>query len=216
MAKNNDEMTLEERQLRLQERQQEFQERQLQIQEAALGVQKKQLTQTAPKSLQMAPKISPFNLRGQKDYPNPRLKCEVYAPWKIDPNLEMEAPSLDREEIELFNLLEPGNYTIERTDGVTVPCCVIGVKSDLDGTLERLSLMGPKDGDTGHYRALFDRENKMLFPALKILLRQLLEQQGCEAVADVVPMKREARVIADGAAIEKAGGENPYPVSVGA
>lgn len=215
MAKKDDDLTLEERQMRLQEMQADFQERQLALQEAALGVQRKQVAQTAPKSLQMAPKISPFNLRGQKDYPNPRLKCEVYAPWRIDPNLEMEAPSLDREEIELLNLLEPGNHTIERTDGITVPCCVIGIRNDLDGTLEKLSLMGAKDGDTGHHRALFDRETKMLFPSLKSILQQLLYQQGTDT-SHIKSMKAESRLIAEGAALEKDGKENPYPVSVGA
>jgi len=214
MAKKDDEMTLEERQIRLQERQQEFQERQIALQEAALRVQQKQVKQTAPKSLQMAPKISPFNLRGQKDYPNPRLKCPVDAPWRLDPNVEAEAPSLDREELELFNLLEPGARTLELTDGTTIACNVVGTRNDNTGELERLALLGRKDGDTGKYMALFTNENKQTFPSLKIILRQLLEQQGCEV--EVVPMKREARIIADGAAIEQAGGENPYPVSVGA
>lgn len=216
MAKKNDEdLTLEERQMLLQERQQAFQERQLEIQESALGIQRKQLKQTEPKSLQMTPRISPFNLRGQKDYPNPRLKCEMYIPWRLDPNVEAESPSLDREEIELLNLLEPGTYTVERTDGVRAPCSVVGVRNGVTGNLERISLLGPKDPDTNHHVGLFSNENKQTWPTLKNLVRQILEQQSAD-FEHILTMKAEARKIADGAEIEKAGGENPYPVSVGA
>ncbi len=206
-------LSFEERQLALEERRLANEERTLAIQEAALRVQRAQLEQTKP-PMRMPPNISVYNLRGQKDYPMPRLKCEIYAPWKIDPNLQETSPQLDREEVELFNLLEPGIYQIEKIDGETVTCTVVGVKNQITGALEKLSLMGAKDPDSNQYASLFNKENKQTFPGLKVMLRQMLEQQGIEV--NVRTMKAEAKLIKEGAEAEKAGFENPYPVSVGA
>ena len=184
------------------------------MQEAAVGVQRDQLKQTAPKSLQQPPNISPFNLRGQKDFPMPRLKCEVYAPWKIDPNLQESSPQLDREEVELFNLLEPGERTIELNDGSRLACTVVGVTNQENGRMEKLSLMGKKDPDSNQYSTLFTKDNKNTLPSLKVMLRQMLEQQGVDVT--VVTMKQEALWIKNGQAAEARGDVNPYPVSIGA
>lgn len=214
-------LSFEERQLRAEERRLDIEERRLanenrtlELQEQGLRVQKAQLEQTKPKSLAQPPNISPFNLRGQKDFPMPRLKCEVYCPWKIDPNLQESSPQLDREEVELFNLLEPGERTIELNDGSRLACTVVGVVNQENHRLEKLSLMGKKDPDSNQYATLFTKDNKSSLPSLKSMLRQMLEQQGLEV--EVVTMKAEARKIVEGAVIEKAGGVNPYPVSVGA
>jgi hypothetical protein len=74
------------------------------------------------------PAISWFNLRGDKDFPRPVLKCEMFLPWPVD-----DGSSLTREEIELLNLLEQGEYTIFRTDRSRVKVTVrIETKLDSD------------------------------------------------------------------------------------
>jgi hypothetical protein len=201
--KKDDDLTFEERQLALEERRLANEERTLALQEAALKVQQAQLKQTAPKSNAMGPGISVYNRRGEKDFPMPRLKCEVYCPWQITPELQESSPQLTREEVELFNLIEPGDYTIEMNDGTSQALCVVGVINQNDGRLEKLSLMGAKDPDTGHYTGLFKQENKNLFPSMTGMLRQILAQRG--VLVDVRTMKQEAQLIKDG-----------LPVSVGA
>lgn len=58
------------------------------------------------------PKISTFNLRGDKDFPRPRLRCEFFLPWPVTNDQEQ----LTREEVELLNLLQAGEWTIRRSD----------------------------------------------------------------------------------------------------
>jgi hypothetical protein len=159
----------------------------------ALGaqhVQEEQLKQTKAKSLASPPLISAFNPRGEKDFPMPFLKCEVYAPWKMWDDQH----SLDREEVELFNLLDPGEYHIEMVDGSQQLVCVVGVRNSDTGRLERLSLLGPKD-EQGRYAGLFTQEKRQSFPALRQLLRQMI---GEEAAAVVVPIATERARVARG------------------
>jgi hypothetical protein len=191
MAKEHDELknlTVEERMLRFQERQLEIQERQLAVQEAAVGVQKAQVKQTAPKSLQQGPKISVFNPRGEKDFPVPPLKCEILAPWQAKP----EFHGFDREEVELLNLLEPGESLVEMGDGSVITVHVVGVRNGQHGKLESLTLCGAYDAETKHYAALFTKENKQLFPAFRVMLRQMIGERA----AAVMPMREEVRRIA--------------------
>jgi hypothetical protein len=152
-------------------------------------VQKAQLKQTAPKSNATGPGISVFNPRGQKDYAMPMLKCELYAPFQLTPSLQESSPSLDREEVELFNLLEPGEYQIQLADESWIPVCVVGRKNGLTGKLEQLGLMGSVDADTGHHTALFTSSNKQTFPTFKKMLRQILGS----AANGVMPMVEEQR-----------------------
>lgn len=180
--------------------------------EKSADIQREQLKQTAAKSLKRGPNISVFNPRGEKDFPMPTLKCEVYAPWKMSPMLH----SLDREEVELFNLLEPGEYVGELNDGTTVPVNVVGVRNSENGKLEKLSLQGAKD-EGGVYMTLFTKERRNAFPALRLFLRQLI---GDPASA-VMPMKEEERRVKqfldapeDGKAAAVQAGA--LPVSVGA
>jgi hypothetical protein len=161
----------------------------LEIQAGNQDVQKAQLKQTAPKSNQSGPLRSPFNPRGEKDFPMPLLKCDVYAPWKMTPTYH----SLDREEVELFNLLDPGEYPVELVDGSTVRVHVVGVRNSNTGQLEKLSLMGAKD-DQGVHAGLFTNENRHNFPSLKSMLRQMVG----EPAESVLTMKREAALIASG------------------
>jgi hypothetical protein len=118
----------------------------------------------------------------------PALKCEVYCPWKESPTYH----HLDREEVELFNLLEPGEYTIELNDGSPCSVVVVGVKNHDTGSLEKMTLAGPKDPDTGHYSGLFTAERKQLFPSLKAMLRQMIG----DAADGVMTMRQEVTRIA--------------------
>lgn len=160
-------------------------------------VQKAQLKQTARKSNDAVPLASPFNRRGDKDFPVAPLKCEIYAPWKMTPELH----SLTREEVELFNLLEPGPYPIDLVDGTTVICNVVGVRNANTGALEKMSLMGAKDDD-GHYGSLFNNDNKQQFPSLIVMLRQMIG----DPAAAVMTTRKEYDLIKSGA----------LPISVGA
>lgn len=176
-------LTMEERMMR-------FQERQLAIQEAALGVQSAQLKQTAPKSNTRGPQISVFNPRGQKDFAMPELKCEMYMPFKMSPTLH----ALDREEVELFNLITPGDhYEVELTDGAKQHICVIGTRNHATGELEKIVFKGPKD-DEGFYSPLFTNDNKQSFPSTKSMLRQMLG----DAADDVLTMRDEQSAIKRG------------------
>lgn len=159
------------------------------IQSKGQEVQQAQLKQTKRRSNDFGALRSPFNPRGDKDFPMPPLKCDIYAPWKMTPEIH----SLDREEVELFNLLEPGDYTIEMADGAMQPVCAVGVRNANTQRLEKLSLMGPKD-DQGMYTGLFTKEQKQQFPSLKSMLRQMLEQGGVDA-SGVLTMKEEVRRI---------------------
>lgn len=170
--------------LRFQERQLEIQERQLKVQEAATGIQAAQLKQTAPKSNAAGPKISVFNLRGEKDFPMPQLKCEVIAPFPSTPTLH----AYTREEVELLNLLEPGVYQVELTDQSVVALNVVGTKNSQSGALERMEFVGMYDEATRGYAAFYTSERKQIIPPLATMLRQML---GGDA-SDVLTMKEEA------------------------
>jgi hypothetical protein len=161
----------------------------VELQSQGQVVQQAALAQNAPKSLTLIPKISPYNWRGEKDYPAPRLKCEIFAPFSITPELQINSPQLTREEIELFNLLEQGDYVIELLDGTKTPVCVVGVKSQTTGKLESLGLFGAKDNATGHYTALYSRENRFAFPGLRVMLRQMLG----DAASGVMTMEEELK-----------------------
>jgi hypothetical protein len=161
----------------------------LALQTSGLGVQQAQLKQTAPKSNANGPLIGPFNLRGDKDYPLPLLKCDFYAPWKMTPTYH----SLDREEVELVNLLEPGDYPVDMVDGSTVRVSVVGVRNHATGALEQMALMGAKD-DQGVHGGLFTNERRHEFPAMRVMLRQMVG----EPADAVMTMKKEAELIRTG------------------
>lgn len=185
MAKEKEELSIEERLLRIQEQQLAIQQAQVNAQIASTDVQRAQLKQTQSRSLASPPKISVFNPRGQKDYPMPTLKCELEAAFPMTPTLHM----LDREEVELCNLLEPGEFQIEMLDGTQQAVNIIGQKHAIHGTWEKLAIRGHKDPDTGKYMALFTHTNKQVFPAFRVLLRQLLGDRA----DGVLPIKEEMR-----------------------
>lgn len=142
------------------------------------------LKRTAPKSNTASPQISAFNPRGQKDFPMPDLKCEVHMPFPQRPTMH----GFTREEVELMNLVEPGDYVIEMADGSTQKVSIIGKKNN-DGRIEQMRFAGPFDPDTGTHTALFTRNNKQTFPALANMLRQIVG----DAADAVMPMKEEVK-----------------------
>ena len=158
------------------------------IQEASNQVHRQQLKQTAPKSNTQGPGISVFNPRGQKDFPMPRLKCEVLMPFSQKP----EGHGLDREEVELLNLVEPGIYNVELNDDSTIKVCVIGRKNRATDQLDLLTFSGPIDPDTGHPTPLWTASNKQQFPPLRVLLRQIVG----EAADAVLPIATERKKVA--------------------
>lgn len=158
------------------------------IQGDNVAVSKEQLRQTRRRSNQAGALRSPFNPRGDKDFPMPDLQCEMWIPYKItDPHIG----GLDREEVELLNMLTPGDYVIEMNDGATQQVSVVGTRDNASGKLFKLELKGPRDED-GHHTGLFIKERRQQFPSLKSMLRQIV---GDEKSASVLSMKEEARRI---------------------
>jgi hypothetical protein len=142
----------------------------------------------------VVPKISVFNRRGE-NLPDdvkapyttgfkPPLKCNMLIPFIA------EWDSLTREEVELLNLLQPGEYILTLVDRSKVR---MGVKVDLklDGKTPSRLLMQNIDND-GNTGTLFkDRSTSKLVPPLSDWLRQLLKQHDPET------RKRAAAVLTD-------------------
>lgn len=166
-------------------------------------VQSQQLKQTAPKSNTRGPATSPYNPRGQKDYPMPELKCMHMMPFEQKPSLH----GLDREEVELINLLRPGKYTIEMNDGALKTVVLNGKINRITGDVESIRWEGEPDPDSGHPSPLFTGHNKQEFPSLRVIMRQMLGQKSAfrdsdngdtygiepSPADDVMPMKIELR-----------------------
>ena len=159
-----------------------------QIQENNNQVQRLQLKQTAPRSNTQPHGISVFNPRGQKDFPMPRLKCEVLMPFSQKP----EGHGLDREEVELMNLVEPGVYEVALNDESTLKICVVGRRNRATDEIEQLTFSGPTDPDSGQPTPLWTKSNKQQFPPLRTMLRQIVG----EAADRVMPMKTEVKKVA--------------------
>lgn len=125
--------------------------------------------------------ISVFNPRGIKlsDYEMPRLKCEIHAPWRIHP----EFHGLDREEVELFNLLEPGEYMVTLTDDSRAKVTVKVIKNDTTGVLEKMHLV-----------TNWTEEHKGKYPSMRKMLREMI---GAKANA-VMTIAREHELIKSG------------------
>lgn len=163
-------------------------------------VAREQLKQTRVKSNGSAPGISPFNPRGEKDYPLPELKCEAWLPHKIT---SAALGGLTREEVELFNLLEPGEYTIRMVDQQPQIILAVGEKNTVNGKLDKLSIMGPKGRD-GHPTGLFTRDSRHRFPGLAVIMRMMIngvDEDGTvrPGPADVVrTMAVERKQVRDG------------------
>jgi hypothetical protein len=176
------------------------------IAENSQRVQASQLKQTAPRNNAQGPRTSPYNPRGEKDYPMPTLKCEMHMPFPSSPANH----PFDREEVELLNLVEPGKYGIELNDGSVRFVVLNGRRNRLTGHVDSIRWEGEADEDSGHPTPLFTGHNKQEYPGLKVMLRQMLgekkafrdeenaEKYGTDEspAADVMPMRVEQRKIA--------------------
>lgn len=96
------------------------------------------------------PMISSFNPRGDKDFPRPKLKCEMFLPWPAE-----SGESMTREEIELLNLLVPGTYTILRVDRTPIKLAVV-IATSLDSDVPSRLVI--------HHETAFNNENHTLMP----------------------------------------------------
>lgn len=118
-------------------------------------------------SNEVVPGISVFNRRGSQlpdDAEGPRkppLKCVMLLPWLA------EWESMTREEVELLNLLQPGEFVLKRIDNSKVRVEVrIDYKVD-NVTPSRLIL---------RHDTAFNNDNFKLVPPLNEMLRQVLKQ----------------------------------------
>lgn len=84
--------------------------------QAAHIIANMQRATTAPEN-KFFPDISAFNVRGEKDFKRPTLRCEYFLPWPIKPGA---AEELTREEVELLNLVRPGEHMVQRADRTKV------------------------------------------------------------------------------------------------
>jgi hypothetical protein len=89
--------------------------REAQIQSANI-IANMQRSTVSPEN-KFVPEISVYNPRGDKDYPRPLLRCEYFLPWPVKPS---SAEELTREEIELLNLVLPGEHLVVRADRTRV------------------------------------------------------------------------------------------------
>ena len=195
---------VDERWVEALERQNAIAERQLALAEGAaeretqsLKLQAEQLKQTRKRSNEVGPEISAFNPRGEKDFPMPKLKCEVSCPWPNRP----EWHSFTREEVELWNLVEPGQFQIEKMDGSVVEANVIGARNTTTGKLEALELVGAYDTGEKRFGPIFPKGgHHTTFPPLTNMLRQILAKRADLNVEpnEVMTMKREEALIATG------------------
>lgn len=114
-------------------------------------------------SNQIIPGVSVFNRRGETlpDYSKPRLKCLMLLPWIA------EWESLTREEVELLNLLEAGEYKVKRIDNSPVKLSV-HIDYGVDNiTPSRLLI---------NHETAFNNTNRGLMPSLVEMVRQMLRQ----------------------------------------
>ena len=123
-------------------------------------------------SNEAVPMISVLNPRGDKDFPRPPLKCRILFPWQV------EHESCTREEIELINLLIPGDFMVERNDGTKVKLTVRATyKADSD-TVDTLFI---------NHDTAFNNDYHWLMPPMRSILRQMLRQNPkTKALANVV------------------------------
>lgn len=129
-----------------------------------------------------APDVNVFNPRGERDHPRPRLKCKMFLPW------EAEWESLTREEIQLLNLLEPGDYYVMRNDESRVMVTVRATINVNTGGYDRL-LMNSEISLNNDYH--------ILMPPLRKWVRQMLDQRPHTKAAarEVMTMEEEVALI---------------------
>ncbi len=173
---------------------------------ATIGLQNQKVQDAQLKALEAKSKKSPaavsvFNPQGQKDYPMPALKCEVWMPWQQTPALH----GFDWEEVELLNLIaarcerkEGTTFQIELNNGDVETVVVVPVINRVSQKIERMTFSRGWDEDARAYVALFTHENRQYFPSLKNMLRQMLRgvasmAEASEGAVEVMTMKERVR-----------------------
>lgn len=126
--------------------------------------------------------ISAFNPRGDREYPRPMLKCKMHLPW------EAERECLTREEIELLNLLEPGDFLVKRNDDSMIKVTV-RARSNANTHKPEVLLMNSETG--------FNNDYAWLMPPLRVMLRQMLKQRADtrDAAQSIMTMEEELELI---------------------
>lgn len=136
----------------------------------------------------VTPGVSVFNRRGTKlnDYAKPPLKCLMMLPWLA------EWEGLTREEVELLNLLEAGEYTIKRADRSKITITVaVTYKAD-KVTPDRLVIS---------HESAFSNDNFKMMAPLADMLRDMLKQHDraiSQAAAAVLSDEEEEALIEAG------------------
>lgn len=137
------------------------------------------------KENQFPPRISSLNPRGDKDFPRPQLKCEMMVPHPLEQEV------ITREEIELYNLLQPGEFLIKRNDDTRIKVTVrIITKLDSD-VPSRLIL---------NHDTAFNNDHHRLMPPISNFLRQILKQtpKSRDAANRVLTMEEEEAFVMAG------------------
>ena len=129
------------------------------------------------------PLISAFNLRGDKDFPRPELKCPMFIPWPV------EAEANTREETELLNLLEPGEFMVTRGDRSKVKITVTIIR--------KLDSDAPSQLAVNHETA-FNNDNHKQMPHDWIRQLAMANPKTRQAAANVVTMEEEQALILAG------------------
>lgn len=111
------------------------------------------------------PLISVFDRRGAtlEGYVKPKLKCRMDIPWSL------RDEELTREEVQLFNLLEGGEYVVKRNDGSKVQMTV-AIKYGVDQITPSHLVM--------NHETAFNNDHKNLMPSLADMARQMLRQHS--------------------------------------
>ena len=111
------------------------------------------------------PEISALNPLGERDHPRPELPCPKV--WLGGFPIDREQST--REELELINRLQPGEYTVTRVDDETERVPVAFLKDDM-GRLAQIRI-GINKG----------REHRHLWPKLAVILKEIVSQQASPA-----------------------------------
>lgn len=121
--------------------------------------------------IKVHPNISAFNPEGERDHPNPGLKCEMFQgvyddQQKIAPAFEYIQTT--RAEQVALNAVEPGVYRVSRFDGTRGDLIVEG-RRDADGTLSRMVFAFP--------HGWLAKDQHMYLPGPLEIARQIQEQR---------------------------------------
>jgi len=109
------------------------------------------------------PAVSVFNPLGDRDHARPPLRCL----FTLFDGIPIDGTTETREEIDLFNQLQPGDYSVTRSDGSRMPFLVREHRNDL-GVLQRVNISFP-------YRDEADRQGLM---PMVFWLREVVAQQA--------------------------------------